>query len=803
MVYETTRKCTLKQALNMNQASKKELISWLRVASERLSAASRLVYIALNVWHERGDKMPDLSHQQAFANMLEFLVNSQFDVAHHHPETVTHIGKLAESVGAAAMARLKHPSLEGPNANLYEYQSRHMIAAVKWHLTQTLFDYQKRVLKEWLEPFGITGGKLVVFLILLNTVMTEGKSLAKEHLDASFLDIDPDTPVQLSADEDLSSEGEEVNSTQQLKQDVLDIISNNEPLQALIQVHREFLLDILFTSYQKREPRQRRHVRNPNPRSLTALRVERKSRAVKSRQPVAPNKKVATNMAGRAGSAFANLHGQNVLLKYMEYLQLTANNLEIKGFDILPMGTDQPRYIKVDKLVILTAVEKLRLLDNDRQSLRNKVNLKDFINLKSVRLHNKAKNLQEISLSTDGFGCSITVEFDKESPPYANSKADLQVKKSKSVDVSKMRVGAVALTNCKQLGSRVQGANVIGVDPGKINVMVWTAGPVLAAESEAAAHRQLRQTGRLTAKHWRKLTLESQFDSAERQFKSYHPVVLQFEARLSQVKSKTEYLQIYLEMHEHVWHYYCAPFHRQWRLRKFCARQSAFDNVANSMVHNREMPSAPLKDDYYRRYAAHRRKKRLRQSFGRMLDPTVPAGDRPKPPVIAYGNAAVQHVKKTSPVPVRGFAYKLSRCALVVMVPEPNTSKLHAPCHQEMHMQNVGVMRCHHRHKKRRIDGHRRPVFCCVAEGEDGQLNVLHAVGQCPDRERKMVQSRLGVCQNCRVEGVTVFVDRDVNAGVNMREVVVYYAEHWEDKGRRNFRPEWNYRAVGRIRNIQ
>ncbi|KAI3649069.1 hypothetical protein MP228_006923 [Amoeboaphelidium protococcarum] len=488
-------------------------------------------------------------------------------------------------------------------------------------------------------------------------------------------------------------------------------------------------------------------------------------------------------MTGRSGNAFANLHGQNVLLNYMEYLQFAAQNLENKSFNCLPMGTDRSRYIKVDKIVILTAVDKLRLPDNDRQSLRNKINLKDFINIKSVRLHNKLGILKNLVCLPMALAVLLQV--------------------SSSVDVSQMLVGAVTLTNCKELGSLVQGANVIGVDPGKINVMVWTAGPVLAAKSEAAAHRQLRQTARLTAKHWRRLTLESQFDSAERQFKSYYPEVLQFEARLSQVKSKAEYLQIYLEMHEHVWHYYCAPFHRQWHLRKFCVTQSAFDNVANSIVHNREMPSAPLKDDYYRRYAAHRRKKRPCQSFGRIMDPTVPAGDRPKPPVIAYGNAAVQHIKKTSHVPVRGFAYKLSRCALVVMVPEPNTSKLHAPCPQEMHMQNVGVMRCHHRHKKRRIDGHCRPVFCCVAEGEDGQLNVLHAVGQCPDRERKVVQSRLGVCQNCQVEVVTVFVDRDVNAGVNMREVVVYYSEHWEDKARRKFRPEWNYRAVGRIRDIQ
>ncbi|KAI3645709.1 hypothetical protein MP228_008637 [Amoeboaphelidium protococcarum] len=427
------------------------------------------------------------------------------------------------------------------------------------------------------------------------------------------------------------------------------------------------------------------------------------------------------------------------------------------NFDCLPMGTEQPRYIKVDKSVLVLAIGKLELAVDDRQSLLAKNRAKDIINLKSVRLHRKAADLDEVILSTDGFGCSITIELNKEFPPYSNTREDLLVKKSKSVDLSQMRVGAVALTNCKQLGSRVQGANVIGVDP-------------------AAAHRQLRQTGRLTAKHW---------------------------PRLSQVKSKAEYLQIYLEMHEHVWHYYCAPFHRQWRLRKFCARQSAFDNVANSMVHNRETPSAPLKDDYYRRYAAHWRKKRLRQSFGRMLDPTVPAGDRPKPPVIAYGNAAVQPVKKTSHVPVRGFAYKLSRCALLVMVLEPNTSKLHAPCHQEMHMQNVDVMRCHHRNKKVKIDGHCRPVFCCVAEGEDGQLIVLHAAGQCPDRERKVVQSRLGVCQNCQVEGVTVFVHLDVNAGVNLQEVVVYYAEHWEDKARRKFRPEWNKRAVGRIRDIQ
>ncbi|KAI3629715.1 hypothetical protein MIR68_011150 [Amoeboaphelidium protococcarum] len=153
------------------------------------------------------------------------------------------------------------------------------------------------------------------------------------------------------------------------------------------------------------------------------------------------------------------------------------------------MGTDQPRYIKVDKHVILTAVEKLILPENDRSSLRSKVNLKEFISLLSVRLRYKAGDLDEISLSTDCFSCSVTIKFDNiisplwprdlpaivlqfhalcpngENIPVVLAQP-LEVKKSKSMDVSQMRVVAVALTNCKYLGSPIQGANVIGVDPG-------------------------------------------------------------------------------------------------------------------------------------------------------------------------------------------------------------------------------------------------------------------------------------------------------------------------------------------------
>ncbi|KAI3633187.1 hypothetical protein MIR68_008725 [Amoeboaphelidium protococcarum] len=109
--------------------------------SVHLTFASRLIYLSLNVWNEAGKALPELSHQQYFASMLEYLCNSAF---HRDNE---HTRMLAETIDPEVRQRLRHESLIGPNPNLYVFQARKIIQAITWHLTETIWVYQKKVIK--------------------------------------------------------------------------------------------------------------------------------------------------------------------------------------------------------------------------------------------------------------------------------------------------------------------------------------------------------------------------------------------------------------------------------------------------------------------------------------------------------------------------------------------------------------------------------------------------------------------------------------------------------------------------------
>ncbi|KAI3650139.1 hypothetical protein MP228_005007, partial [Amoeboaphelidium protococcarum] len=174
MVYEITRKCKLNTALNLDAFDKSALIAFVKTCSTSLSSAQRFLYICLNVWQEEGTQLPDLSHQQYVASMLEFLCNPQFP----HDRQSFHTQLLGDAIGPAVLEQLHHASLAGPNPNLYEFGARRVMQAVRWHLTTTLFVYQKRILQAQLEPFGITGRKLTLYIALLNALKFDNPSEA-------------------------------------------------------------------------------------------------------------------------------------------------------------------------------------------------------------------------------------------------------------------------------------------------------------------------------------------------------------------------------------------------------------------------------------------------------------------------------------------------------------------------------------------------------------------------------------------------------------------------------------------------
>ncbi|KAI3642692.1 hypothetical protein MP228_012247 [Amoeboaphelidium protococcarum] len=755
MVYEITRKCKLNTALNLDAFDKSALIAFVKTCSTSLSSAQRFLYICLNVWQEEGTQLPDLSHQQYVASMLEFLCNPQFP----HDRQSFHTQLLGDAIGPAVLEQLHHASLAGPNPNLYEFGARRVMQAVRWHLTTTLFVYQKRILQAQLEPFGITGRKLTLYIALLNALKFDNPSEAFQFDHPELLLLDRSVKVSISAEYDADDQEHQEVADAELVSQIYDQMDWDEDLVWFTKVHRSFLLDIVTSSYEPPEPRREYVMQRRSPRNLEKkVGVHRQVRA-RSRQQL--------SMKSRAGPAFDSLMGQQSLVQYMGYLRDETKGLEVPSFSIFPMGTDVPRYVQVDRRV---------LHYSGIQSLSD-CSVKSIINLKKTRLRKIAVDVDEVTLLSDGYGCSIAVKVKDRPWQYANVKSDLE--SNRQSDVSGKLFGAVYLTDAKKLAERMEGAQVFGVDPGKKNPMVWTKDrdPVLAA-NRSLAQQKYRRTGHITAGHWRKLTLEKQYEAAASRIK---PVSINvYENDLAQVSSKRQYLNVLMANFPQVVDFYSSSFHRSWRFRRYCATQSGYDNVMNHMLHGRETPQAAVVHDHRRRKRARRRKKKQRKKHERMVDPAAPT----KPPVIAYGNAGVMHVKKNPPVPVRGFAYHLSRRGLVVSIPEYQTTKLCSCCHHGLRLEKVGVYDCHHTKRRRRVPEKSHPVLCCF----DASGSFLQVSSNCPDRQQKQVESRLSVCSNCQVLGQPYFVDRDVNASLNMLLIVVYFAET-----RR--RPDWNRRA--------
>ncbi|KAI3633850.1 hypothetical protein MIR68_008182 [Amoeboaphelidium protococcarum] len=319
----TNQKC-----VELDAFDKSALIAYIKICSTSLSSAQRLLYICLNVWHEEGIRLPDLSHQEYVASMLEFLCNPQFP----HDRQSFHTQLLGDALGPAVLEQSHHASLAGPNPNLYEFDARRVMQTVRWHLTTTLFVYQKLILQAQLEPLGITGRKLTLYIALLNALKFDNPSEALQLDHPQVLLLDRQVKVSLSAEHDADD-----------------------------QDHQE------------------------------------ESDATKW--------------------------------------------LEVPSFSIFPMGADVPRY--------------------DPQLT---------INLKKTRLWKIAADVDEVTLLSDGCGCSIAVNVKDRPWQYANMKRDMESKRQ--TDVFGKLYDAVYLTDAQNLAERMEGAQVFGVDPGKKNPML-------------------------------------------------------------------------------------------------------------------------------------------------------------------------------------------------------------------------------------------------------------------------------------------------------------------------------------------
>ncbi|KAI3645781.1 hypothetical protein MP228_008709 [Amoeboaphelidium protococcarum] len=771
MAKKVTRKCKLNSVLNLDDGDKEILISQIQLSSVHLTFASRLIYLCLNVWNEAGKALPELSHQQYFASMLEYLCNSAFHRDNDHTRM------LSETIAPQVRQRLRHESLIGPNPNLYVFQARKIIQAISWHLTETIWVYQKKVIKAQMEAFNVKGRRLTVFLQLLNSLLTEEAVNTMEHFGGEYLEIDPATQIHLPPDYDAGEDQETIAQQDAAIKDELLQLLQVEEVRHLVSLHRHHLLDIVTTSFQDKAPRKRYSKRKyESSRQLKGSIGFKRQKSGKLKQRDTHH----TYMPSRAHHAFQNQEGQKVLVQYLMYLRQTLKELGLSSFKIFPTGTDVPRHISFDNRVLAQWGFGQYHLGDQSEEKEEHVQTQEeekqcILKLKYLGLQQRMANSQDVSISSDGFACSVSVSG-QGGKAYANEAKDLE-RKARNTDVSQVDVGAFALENCRNLAQRLDGTRLIGIDPGKKNVLVWgDEANVEGANTQKEAKREFKDTGRISSGYWQRLALTTEFE-AHLQYSKPAEITL-MEQEMAQSNNSQKYLGVYIRHFEDVYAFYSKSFHRNWRFRRFCATKSAFGNVIN-MMHGRPKPPVPKINDLHRGRAAKKRKRELRKSHGTLLPPD-------KPPVIALGDAGVKHVRGNPPVPVRKFAFELSRRALVVITPEYHTSKQHSICHADLHWEHEVVLKCRDKKVKKILPGRHRAQTVCIKA--DGPEILSH---ECPDRFNRRVQSRFGVCQNCQNTGSDVIVDRDVNAYRSMAQIVRHYAIH-------GCRPQWNCRAERR-----
>ncbi|KAI3645111.1 hypothetical protein MP228_011275 [Amoeboaphelidium protococcarum] len=409
-------------AIELDVFDKSALIAYIKNCSTSLSSAQKFLYICPNVWHEQGIRVPDLSHQLYVASMLKFLCNPQFPLDRQSFYTQL----LGDAIGPTVLQQLRHAYLDGPNPNLNASQ---------------------------LEPFVITGPKLILYIALLNALKFDNPSEAFQFDHPELLLLDRSGKVSISAEYDADDQEHQEVADSELVLQIYDQMDWEEDLVWFTKVHRSFLLDIVTSSYEPPEPRREYVMQRRSPRNLAKKVGVHKQGRARSRQQL--------SMKSRAGPAFDSLMGQQSLLLYIKYLRDETKGLDVPAFSIFPMGTDVPRYVQVDKRV---------LHYSGIQSLSD-CSVKSIINLKKTRLRKIAVDVDEVTLLSDGYGCSIAVNVKEKPWQYANVKRNLGSKTQS--DVSGKLFGAVYLTDTQNLAERMEGDHFFDVDLGKKIPIVW------------------------------------------------------------------------------------------------------------------------------------------------------------------------------------------------------------------------------------------------------------------------------------------------------------------------------------------
>ncbi|KAI3634866.1 hypothetical protein MIR68_007247 [Amoeboaphelidium protococcarum] len=255
--------------------------------------------------------------------------------------------------------------------------------------------------------------------------------------------LDRSVKVSISAEYDADDQEHQEVADAKLVSQIYNQMDWDEDLFWFTKVHCSFLLDIVTSSYEPPEPRREYVMQRRSPRNLAKKVGVHKQGRARSRQQL--------SMKSRAGPAFDSLMGQQSLLLYMKYLRGETQGLDVPTFSIFPMSTDVPRYVQVDKRVLhYSGIQSL-----------SACSVKSIINLKKTRLRKIAVDVDEVTLLSDGYGCSIAVNVKEKPWQYANVKRDLE--SNGKTDVFGKLYGAVYLTDAKNLAERMEGAQVYGV----------------------------------------------------------------------------------------------------------------------------------------------------------------------------------------------------------------------------------------------------------------------------------------------------------------------------------------------------
>ncbi|KAI3652910.1 hypothetical protein MP228_002335 [Amoeboaphelidium protococcarum] len=168
-------------------------------------------------------------------------------------------------------------------------------------------------------------------------------------------------------------------------------------------------------------------------------------------------------------------------------------------------------------------------------------------------------------------GDCVTVHL--KSYMHANEASDLR-RKARNTDASQGTVGDFAQENCRNLEQRLDGTRLIGIDPGKKNVLVWgDEANVGGATALKESKREFKETGRISSGSWQRLALTTEFE-AHLLYINPAEITL-MEQEMAQSNSSQQYLGVYIRYFEDVYAFYPKSFHRSWRFRRLCKIKSS------------------------------------------------------------------------------------------------------------------------------------------------------------------------------------------------------------------------------------